>query len=436
MGSKNRLLPLTTIGLSLMTVHAANAQEAPAAATTPPTAPVAPATPQTAPVTAAAPTAAAPTAATPPAQAPVTAATATAVEAAPPVAPPTPAPEPATPKETPAPTIKDRLKIGGGGILWYYQPTVDGQKNNLEFFNTRLTFDADFGEGFAFHFEPRIRDTKQRSFIAGTAWIQEGYGSYKFGSHTFKLGKIYSQLGLFWDNSFWGNVQVYDGLKLAPDYGGSLEGKFELAPSFALGYAAQFFLVDGSTNVSLPGRDTISIPDSRRRNQVLLRVDPTLKWDGGDARLGISGAHLNADSPGIPDDSVLRYAVDFKVTHAGFGAWGEYLHQNGQSVTDYPIAGIPATDTTPAVPGRASDDIDYFEIGAEYTYHRFTARYNFSAATYKGVDVKEWLHVPALGFKINDNLQLGAEYVHWSRSLSGTHERYNRSFNLLLYVSF
>lgn len=426
MGSNRRLFAFTALS-SLLAAQQALAQEA---ASTPP--PAQPATTPVAQPPAPVP-AAAPASATVPPSAPVVAAPVSteAPNAAAPVSTEPPPEKPPAP-----PSLKDRLKIGGGGILWYYQPTIEGQKNNVEFFNVRLTFDADFGDGFAFHLEPRFRDTKLRSFFAGTAWIQEGYASYAFGTHTFKLGKVYGQLGLFWDNSFWGNVQVYDGLKLAPDYGGSLEGKFELSPKFNLGYAAQFFVVDGSTNVSLPARDTISIPDSRRRNEVILRVDPSVKWDGGDARLGLSGAHLKADSPGIADGGVWRYAVDFKVTHGGLGVWGEYLRQKGQSVTDYPIAGTPATDTAPATPGRASKNIHYFEAGAEYTYSRATLRYNFSAATYKGVSVKEWMHVPALGFKINDNLQLGAEYVHWSRSIAGKHERYNRSFNLLLYVSF
>ncbi|MEO6603688.1 MAG: hypothetical protein ABIQ16_27640 [Polyangiaceae bacterium] len=333
----------------------------------------------------------------------------------------------------------EALKIGGGGILWFYQPTEKGQKNNVEFYNIRLTFDANFGDGFAFHLEPRIRDTKLRSFFGGTAWVQEGYASYTYGAHTFKLGKVYSQLGLFWDNSFWGNVQVYDGLKLAPDYGGSLEGKFELNPSYGLGYAAQFFVVDGTTNVSLPGRDTLSIPDSRRRNEVVLRVDPYAKFGkNGRARLGLSGQRLTADSPGIPeaDRDVLRYGVDFKVTTGGLGVWGEYLHQKGQTVTDHPIAGTPAVGTVDAVPGRASKNIDYYEVGAEYTYGRVTARYNFSAAKYWGVGVKEWLHVPALALKVNEHLSFGAEYVHWSRSGAGVSEKYNRSLNLLLYFDF
>jgi len=242
---------------------------------------------------------------------------------------------------------------------------------------------------------------------------------------------------MFWDNSFWGNVQVYDGLKLDPDYGGSLEGKFELDPHWGVGYAAQFFVVDGTTNVSLPGRDTISIPSSRRRNQALLRVDPYAKFGAdGLARVGFSGAHFKADSPDIADQNVTRYGVDFRVTFAGAGVWGEFLHQHGQSVTDYPIADTPATATADAAPGHASNSIDYYEIGAEYTYWRLTGRYNFSAANYKGTSVKEWMHVPALGFKVNDYLSLGGEYVSWSRSVSGVSEKINRSLNFLLYVGF
>ena len=175
---------------------------------------------------------------------------------------------------------------------------------------------------------------------------------------------------------------------------------------------------------------------SRRRNEVVLRVDPYAKLGAdGLARLGLSGQRLTADSPAISDQDVLRYGVDFKVTFAGAGLWGEFLHQHGQTVTDYPIAGTPADGATAAVPGQASRNIDYYEVGAEYTYGRLTARYNFSAANYKGTSVKEWMHVPALGLKLNDHLSLGGEYVAWSRSLSGVSEKINRSLNVLLYVN-
>ena len=342
------------------------------------------------------------------------------------------------PKAGTEPAGSKPLKIGGGAILWYYQPTKGSQKNNMEFYYVRLNIDADFGDGFGFHMEPRFRDTKLRSFFGGTAWLQEAYGAYTQGKHAFKLGKIYSRLGLFWDNSFWGNVQVYDGLKLAPDYGGSLEGTIDGLGAFSLGYAAQFFVVDGSTNVSIAGRDTMSIPDSRRRNEVVLRLDPTIQYaKDGNVRVGLSSQHLEADSSGIPSDQrqVWRYAIDVQLTQGGLGLWGEYLRQNGQTVTDYPIAGVAATATTTAVAGAASHRIDYYLAGGEFTYWRATARYNFSAANYHGVDVKEWMHVPAVAFKINEHLQLSVEYVHWLRSLSGVHEPYNRSLNGLLFVN-
>ncbi|MGC4068301.1 MAG: hypothetical protein QM784_27355 [Polyangiaceae bacterium] len=332
-----------------------------------------------------------------------------------------------------------QVKIGGGGILWYYQPTHGWRKNDLQFYHLRLNADVDFRDGLALHLETRVRDSKLRPFYDGTAWVEEGYASYTYGAHALKLGKVYSKFGLFWDGSFWGNVQVYDGLKLAPDYGASLEGSFKLRKNFTLGYAAQFFLVDGRTNVSLPGRDIVSIPNSRRRNQIVLRVDPTLKFgEKGQLRLGLSGQRFRADVPGIAlaDRGVWRYGADVELEYEKLGVWGEILHQDGQSVTDYPVPGIPSEDGSPEIPGRASKDVDYVLAGAQYALWRFTARYNFSAAWYGGTGVREWMHVPALGFHLNDSLSLGLEYVHWLRSIGGEHEPYNRSLNALLFASF
>lgn len=333
--------------------------------------------------------------------------------------------------------VAEAVTLGGGAILWYYQPTRSGQKNKVELYHLRVTIDAEFGGGLGIHAEPRLRESKLRSFFGGTTWLEEGYAWYRYREHAIKVGKIYSKLGLFWDNSFWGNVQVYDGLKLAPDFGASLEGNSKITERFGIGYTAQFFVIDGGTNVSLPGRDTLSGPDGRRRNEVVLRIDPSYQFaQNGSVRVGLSGQRLEADAPGIPGDDrdVLRYGLDAHLSVAGFGVWGEYLRQNGQSVTDYPIAGVPETEDAPAVPGRASKHIHYVLAGAEYTLWRVTARYNFSAADYTDADVKEWMHVPALGFRLNEHLQLNAEYVHWSRSLSGAHEPYDRSFNLELFA--
>src|ERR1019366_1019745 len=111
-----------------------------------------------------------------------------------------------------------------------------GAKNNLSLFFANLVVDAKSGI-WGLHVEPRFRDTKLRGFFGGTSWAQEVYASVSLNRETtLKVGKEYSHFGLFWDNSFYGNVQVYDGLKLDPDYGLSLEGGYATAEQAGLRY--------------------------------------------------------------------------------------------------------------------------------------------------------------------------------------------------------
>jgi hypothetical protein len=366
-----------------------------------------------------------PTAATPVSQ-PV-------VQAEPTVAPPGPVAPPALP--APAfPEWTRHIKLGGGAILYYYQPLKKDWDNDLSFFYGRLDLDVDVG-AFGFHLEPRFRDGKLRPFFDGPAWIEEGYGSWKIAPFaTLKLGKLYSRLGLFWDNSFYGNVQVYDGIKLAPDYGASIEGTF--GDEIGLNYWAQFFVADGRTNVSLANRDTVSVPGGRRRNEIVLNVEPFVRFgDDGLLRVGVSLQHLDADLPG-DENSVLRLAAHAKLTIEGFGVWGELLHQNGRHVTDFPFAGAPATDDDDAVPGRASGDNTYFEVGAEYTLASFTLRYNVSRASYGDVKVHEWLHVPAISYKVAKPLTLLAELVFWRRHTPDGDSDVDKSLNVTLIANF
>jgi hypothetical protein len=207
----------------------------------------------------------------------------------------------------PLPAWTRHVKLGGGAILWYYQPLSGDAKNSLSFFNVRLDVDVNVG-AFGFHAEPRFRDSRLRPFFDGPAWIEEAYGSWALGSYALiKLGKIYSRLGLFWDNSFYGNVQVYDGLKLAPDYGTSIEGS--IGDKLGVNYWVQFFLLDGGTNVSLANRDTISISGAHRRNEFVANLEPFYKFaDDGSAGVGISLQGLDADLPS-GKQAVLRWAA-------------------------------------------------------------------------------------------------------------------------------
>jgi hypothetical protein len=342
----------------------------------------------------------------------------------------------ATPFALELPSWMHGVTLGAGALLWYYQPIAlhaAGVENDVSVYWANLVLDGKWG-AFGVHVEPRFRDTPLRPFFGGPVWLQEAYGSVDFGPARLRIGKTYSHLGYFWDNSFYGNIQVYDGLKLDPDYGASLEGDVgKPDDTFSLGWWAQYFVVDGSTNVSLPGRDTISIPGARRRNQTIVRLEPRL--DVGPAKIvvGVSGEYLQADLPSIGPQNVWRGALDAKVTVAGLSVLGEVQHQDGRSVTDFPNPTTPATATSPAVPGSSSK-VDYAQIGAEYTLGPVTARYNVSLGSYTDVHVKEWLHVPGVAFAVSPNLSLLAELVFWQQDRPGSSVLVDRSFNLTLYA--
>lgn len=326
------------------------------------------------------------------------------------------------------------VKLGGGAILYYYQPLKKGWDNNLSFFHVRADIDVNV-EAFGIHLEPRFRDSKLRSFYDGPVWIEEAYASWTFGPFAaLKVGKTYSRLGLFWDNSFYGNVQVYDGLKLAPDYGASLEGS--IGDRIGVNYWAQFFLVDGRTNVSLANRDTVSVPGARRRNEVVVNIEPFLKFgEDGLLKVGVSGQRLDADIPG-DKHSVLRLAAHAKLTVDGLGVWGELLHQQGRHVNGYPFVGTAAMGDTAAVPGRASGDNTYFEIGAEYTLGSFAVRYNVSHVTYADVHVDEWMHVPAVSYKVAKPITVLAELVFWRSHAAAGNSDVDKSLNVTVLANF
>ncbi len=309
-----------------------------------------------------------------------------------------------------------KLSVGGGMILFYYQPLQDppGQnvKNFFEVFEARLRVDAEFGR-FGLHLMPVIRDTKERAFFPSTAWVQEAYGFGKVGPVTVKAGKVWAQFGRFWDNSFYGNAQEFDGFKLDPNHGISIEGDIRPQERSGLVFFAQYFIIDGTTNYSLPGRDTLSIAGARRRNYVVGRVEPFLKVGRlTTLKLGLSGGYFQADLPMQGKQDVARVAVDATVMVQNFTGWAEYAHQAGNHLSASPFAG---TD-----PMRPHDRADYAMVGAEYTYDRYTARYNFNMGSYKPIDYKETRHVPGIGVAVDRRMFVMLEWVMAQRHNAGT----------------
>jgi hypothetical protein len=330
----------------------------------------------------------------------------------------------------------DNVTLAGGLLLYYYQPLdLPGAENNLSIFFANLLLDGKW-DIFGLHLEPRFRDTKLRPFFDGPVWLQEAYASIDLDQSTqLRIGKTYSHLGLFWDNSFYGNVQVYDGLKLDPDYGLSLGGTLgKKDDPVSLGYWAQYFVVDGSTNVSLEGRDTISIPGARRRNQAILRAEPRFHFGSATLALGGSAEFLQATDLPAPygTQNVGRFAGDAKLTAGGFGLWGEFTFQDGRTVSDFPVVGAAATATTPAGPGASSAHVDYALAGLEYTLGPVTARYNVSTGYYTDLNIHEWMQVPAIGVAISPNFTILGEFVLWQSYSATASSILDRSVNVTL----
>jgi hypothetical protein len=347
---------------------------------------------------------------------------------------PVPAVAEAAPEPAPAPPAKTPIDVdvGGGMILYYYQPLQDPDsgpaKNNFEIFEARLRLDATFGR-YRVHITPRFRDTKERAFFPGEGWVEEAYAAALLGPVTVKAGKVYAHFGKFWDNSWYGNAQQYDGLKLDLNHGVSVEGTFNAHEPFALNYWVQYFIIDGTTSYAQPNRDTqaqLAIPGAHRRNQFFVRAEPVIQL-GGDMKLtlGASGMYAQADIPTLDDkQNVERFAVDATFNMGGLAAWAEYSQQFGRHVTEFPA------------PGVSSDDNRYIMLGVEYTYDWFTARYNFNYGDYHQVDYTETRHIPGVAALLDDHLTLLLELVFGNATLGDDSILLDNSLNLTIQINF
>lgn len=385
----------------------------------------------------------------------------------------TPGIAPATPPPG-APPPPPTIKVGGGFILAYFQPYNMAKearlqarptpKANFETFRAAILLDSKI-DRFGVHIEFRARDKKVREFFDSTAWLEEIYGSVdiftpdsEWGPAVLKVGKAFSQFGRFWDDSFYGNVHLRDGLKLDSNYGLSLEGQLGKG-SVGAKYFGQYFILDGGTNTSLNTRDTISNPApasnypplapagggtsislARRRNMFVGRIEPFLQLNPVTSfKIAGSIQNFTADfGPTLDQQNVLRYGGDVTANVAWFGAWAEYTVQKGNHTRMHPFAPAPvvAPGTNPylpmgraeATPGSWSKDIEYWLAGGRFFWKGIMLRYNYSQATYRDValplaastlaaiggsaprlDVKEVMHVPGIMITATQQLFLMIE---------------------------
>jgi hypothetical protein len=265
-----------------------------------------------------------------------------------------------------------------------------------------------------------------RPYYDSLAWIQEAYLKFNAGPATLKFGKIYKKVGIPWDRTFYGNIQVYEGLKFDPNVGASLEGT--LGEKSGVGFSAQYFYVDGHLNASLVGRDVGSFPGLRRRNGVTVRIEPFFQLRR-EARLEFGASaetfsvNLNVDAP-----QVVRVEGDVTLGVGPWSFWGEVLQQWG--------AHVPKESSGVSSPSLGSASNTYLLVGSEFRWGPLTPRYNLSLVDYSDAQVREVLHLPGVGVALHPHVTFFCEYAIWDRVVRGVRGVYDQSVNLTLQGHF
>jgi len=140
----------------------------------------------------------------------------------------------------------------------------------------------------------------------------------------------------------------------------------------------------------------------------------------------------------VGEKNIYRVAAGANGKFGPVSAFAEYTYQHGQSVKNFPVPAVPATDTSPAVPGRTSSNNHYAWAGAEVDVDKLSARYNFSFVRYADLSMSETIHEPGVGYTLSKNISLLTEFVLWQTHTNSPKRTavYDRSLNFVVYGSF
>lgn len=320
-------------------------------------------------------------------------------------------------------TVLPGVKLSGSVLLYSYSPSkVNGARASFDLYGAHIKLDRD-GERLGFHLEYRLRTTRLRSFFPGPTWMQEGYVKAKVPGGTVKVGQIYKQLGIFTDYSFYGDLPYFDGLKYNPEWGVSYEGTNRITDRISFEHDVQFFRTDSRINGSYPGRDVVSDPTGRRRNEVVLRGVPHFKLTeraslavGGSFERGGVTRQFDRDN-----NTYRRAGGEATLTIGPASVYGEVIHQTfeGTRFPDLP-------------------NVTYSAVGANIDFKKFSTHINYSQGNYDAPGRrKEYMIQPGLIFPLGRGFSLYTEYTYWiTEGDRRKRNIFDRSLNLVLIFSF
>jgi hypothetical protein len=275
------------------------------------------------------------------------------------------------------------------------------------------------------HVEARFRDGDERfrPFFESRAWLWEAYAWGKFGGGTtVKAGKIWRRFGLDWDGSWYGNVAYFDGWKLDPDWGASVEHSCRLMEGVVAPMFLQAFFADDEVNGSISGADPESDKRSKEGVTFVARAVPTIKLsEGSTLALGLSGQVGEVENRDNDDKTSTAGAVDLTWDCGPFKVFGEYLVAQGiRNPTNY-------------VTGGPTSHARVGEVGAAYTWRFVTFRGSVSHGNYDDPGGEQVFYLGGVTVAITKNIDFYVEYVRWdTKVLHGGRSVFEDGFNFVL----
>lgn len=327
-------------------------------------------------------------------------------------------------RSQPEKTIRAALAsvhFGGDVYLYQYVPLgISGARPKFELYAFSALVDGQKGP-WGFYADYRLRTTKLRSFYPGNTWLQQGYVRYRTAYGEFKAGSFYRRVGLEWDDSFFGNIEYFDGFMLDPEFGVGFEGSHELSGRLGAEYSLQYFSTNAPVNGSLPGRDFVSEPGARAKNDVTARFAPVWHFNNwASLNMGGSFAQGAIERDTVPHNRRRQVAADATLQIGPVLAYGEVLRQtvSGQAVQ-------PPQDAT------------YTLEGIRWARGRYQPRLNYSQANYHGLSGRrEYILQPGINIRLADNLTFIYEFDFWRELSVMKPTTLDRSLNLVLLYHF
>lgn len=313
------------------------------------------------------------------------------------------------------------INLGGDVYLYQYVPVgVAGAQPRFELYAFSALLDAQHGH-WGFHSDYRLRTTRLRSFYPGNTWLQQGYVRYRTPYGEFRAGSFYRRVGLDWDDSFFGNIQYFDGLKLDPEFGVDFGGAHDFSTHLGAEYSAQYFSTDAGVNGSLPGRDFVSESGAHAKNDVTMRLAPVFRFgDNVSLTVGGSLAHGAIDRDTGPNNTRDQIAADTTLQIGPLLAYGELLRQNVHERVVLP-------------PWNAT----YALAGVRWERGRFQPRFNFSQGNYFGLDARrEYILQPGITIRVADGFSFIYEYDFWRKLSLSKRQTLDRSLDIVLQYHF